>query len=174
MQKKFEVIQNSGEIIFVPSGWHHQVQNMVISQKLFFANINGIKLEACQHFTLVCNEFNTFQEDTISINHNWINGNNIQLCWKFIKNSLKDVQKQIEDCKDMDGWHQQCQVSCNLFLSVFSYFLSIFSMMSQKTMEHFYTAQAECTSTENILCLKLDNRINIIEKIICHAICYFR
>lgn len=24
-----EVIQNAGEVIFVPSGWHHQVYNLV-------------------------------------------------------------------------------------------------------------------------------------------------
>ena len=29
LKKKFVVIQNPGEIIFVPSGWHHQVHNMV-------------------------------------------------------------------------------------------------------------------------------------------------
>ena len=29
LEKKFIVIQNPGEIIFVPSGWHHQVHNMV-------------------------------------------------------------------------------------------------------------------------------------------------
>lgn len=27
--KSFEVIQEAGQIIFVPSGWHHQVWNLV-------------------------------------------------------------------------------------------------------------------------------------------------
>lgn len=27
----YEVVQNVGEIIFVPSGWHHQVWNLVES-----------------------------------------------------------------------------------------------------------------------------------------------
>jgi len=27
--KYFEVMQNRGEVLFVPSGWHHQVHNMV-------------------------------------------------------------------------------------------------------------------------------------------------
>ena len=28
-QHRLEVIQESGEVIFVPSGWHHQVHNLV-------------------------------------------------------------------------------------------------------------------------------------------------
>ena len=40
-----EIIQRSGEAIFVPSGWHHSVENL---------------------------------EDTLSINHNWINACNLQ------------------------------------------------------------------------------------------------
>ena len=27
--KYFEVVQNCGEVLFVPSGWHHQVYNLV-------------------------------------------------------------------------------------------------------------------------------------------------
>ncbi len=77
VKKKFEVIQNSGEILFVPSGWHHQVYNT---------------------------------EDTISINHNWLNGCNILLSWEFLKSSLTEVQDQISDVRDMEGWHQQCQM----------------------------------------------------------------
>ncbi len=34
LQKSFTVIQNSGEIIFVPSVWHHQVHNLVSSRSL--------------------------------------------------------------------------------------------------------------------------------------------
>ena len=45
------VVQNSGETIFVPSGWFHQVRNL---------------------------------EDTISINHNWINEASIQNTWKHL------------------------------------------------------------------------------------------
>ncbi|XP_041376873.1 uncharacterized protein LOC121389344 [Gigantopelta aegis] len=77
LQHQFEVIQEAGEVIFVPSGWHHQVVNL---------------------------------EDTISINHNWFNGCNIDICWKFMKQSLADVKKEISDCRSMDGWHQQCQL----------------------------------------------------------------
>jgi len=30
--KYFEVVQNRGEVLFVPSGWHHQVYNLVSSR----------------------------------------------------------------------------------------------------------------------------------------------
>ncbi|KAG6460890.1 hypothetical protein O3G_MSEX012282 [Manduca sexta] len=52
--KYFEVIQEQGDGIFVPSGWYHQVLNV---------------------------------EDTISINHNWVNACNIQIvCNSLAKN----------------------------------------------------------------------------------------
>ncbi|XP_044268004.1 2-oxoglutarate and iron-dependent oxygenase JMJD4 [Tribolium madens] len=75
--RHFEVIQNAGEAIFVPSGWFHQVWNL---------------------------------EDTISINHNWVNGCNIMKMWDAIDNNLKCVKKEIEDCSDMEGFLHHCQV----------------------------------------------------------------
>ncbi|XP_069107689.1 2-oxoglutarate and iron-dependent oxygenase JMJD4-like isoform X2 [Argopecten irradians] len=74
---RIEVIQEPGEVIFVPSGWHHQVHNL---------------------------------EDTISINHNWMNGCNLNRCWSFLKQELSEVQREISDCRDMDGWNEQCQL----------------------------------------------------------------
>ncbi|KAL8576604.1 hypothetical protein ACOMHN_025079 [Nucella lapillus] len=49
------------------------------------------------------------QEDTISINHNWLNGCNVRQCWAHLKTSLADVEQEISDCRDMEGWDQQCQ-----------------------------------------------------------------
>ncbi|KAJ8272969.1 hypothetical protein GJAV_G00095650 [Gymnothorax javanicus] len=73
-----EIIQESGEIIFVPSGWHHQVYNL---------------------------------EDTISINHNWLNGCNLDIMWQFLQGELSAVQREISEWRDsMDTWHQHCQV----------------------------------------------------------------
>ncbi|XP_060053395.1 2-oxoglutarate and iron-dependent oxygenase JMJD4 isoform X5 [Erinaceus europaeus] len=73
-----EVIQEAGEMIFVPSGWHHQVYNL---------------------------------EDTISINHNWINGCNLANMWHFLQQELRLVQQEIVQWKDtMPDWHHHCQV----------------------------------------------------------------
>ena len=52
-----------------------------------------------------------FQEDTISINHNWLNGCNVDLCWRHVKACLQGVQREIQDVRTMEGWHQQCQVT---------------------------------------------------------------
>ncbi|XP_056276862.1 2-oxoglutarate and iron-dependent oxygenase JMJD4 isoform X1 [Pseudoliparis swirei] len=73
-----EIIQEAGEIIFVPSGWHHQVYNL---------------------------------EDTISINHNWLNGCNVDIMWQFLQSELSSVQKEIDEWRNtMESWHQHCQV----------------------------------------------------------------
>lgn len=52
-----------------------------------------------------------FQEDTISINHNWLNGCNVDIMWQFLQNELMSVQKEISEWRNtMDSWHQHCQV----------------------------------------------------------------
>ncbi|XP_064135718.1 2-oxoglutarate and iron-dependent oxygenase JMJD4 isoform X3 [Loxodonta africana] len=73
-----EVTQEAGEMLFVPSGWHHQVHNL---------------------------------EDTISINHNWVNGCNLAPMWHFLQQELHAVQREISEWRDaMPDWHHHCQV----------------------------------------------------------------
>lgn len=78
--KHFEVIQQPGEVIFVPSGWHHQVWNL---------------------------------DDTISINHNWINGCNINVMYETLNSNLQSIEKEIQDCKSMDNFLEHCQLMLN-------------------------------------------------------------
>ncbi|KAL3142171.1 hypothetical protein ABBQ38_002528 [Trebouxia sp. C0009 RCD-2024] len=61
-----ECIQESGETIFVPSGWHHTVRNL---------------------------------EDTLSINHNWLNGYNMHWAWALLQQEHADATAAIEDCR---------------------------------------------------------------------------
>ena len=61
----FEVIQDTGETIFVPSGWCHTVENL---------------------------------EDTLSVNHNWLNGFNIKGSWGKLKEELrKAIERKAEE-----------------------------------------------------------------------------
>ena len=59
-------LQEAGETIFVPSGWHHTVQNL---------------------------------EDTLSINHNWLNGYNIHWALALLQQEHRDATACIEDCR---------------------------------------------------------------------------
>ncbi|KAK9803323.1 hypothetical protein WJX73_002391 [Symbiochloris irregularis] len=61
-----ECIQEPGETIFVPSGWHHCVENL---------------------------------EDTLSINHNWLNAHNVHWALALLQGERTDAVAAIEDCR---------------------------------------------------------------------------
>ncbi|CAL5220025.1 g1971 [Coccomyxa viridis] len=61
-----EVQQGIGEAIFVPSGWHHTVENL---------------------------------EDTLSINHNWLNGFNLHWAWELLQKEYAGASAAIDDCR---------------------------------------------------------------------------
>lgn len=48
-------------------------------------------------------------EDTISVNHNWINGCNIDTMWHSLSNHLISVKTEIKDCLDMPDFDEHCQ-----------------------------------------------------------------
>ncbi|XP_074629189.1 2-oxoglutarate and iron-dependent oxygenase JMJD4-like isoform X2 [Acropora palmata] len=115
-RKPITVIQREGEVIFVPSGWHHQVMNL---------------------------------EDTISINHNWTDACGIFKMWEHVQSELKKVEQSIADCKDMENWHEQCQMilkaSCGINYEEFIEFLDVIARrrlaaLSQRTV---YSSQQE-------------------------------
>ncbi|PIO24837.1 hypothetical protein AB205_0046260, partial [Aquarana catesbeiana] len=99
-----EVTQEAGEIIFVPSGWHHQVYNVI---------------------------------DTISINHNWVNGCNVAVMWRFLQKELTAVQREIAEWKDtMDGWDQHCQVIMKSCTGIdYTEFYTFLKMIAQRRLE---------------------------------------
>lgn len=73
----FRVVQNPGEIIFVPTNWSHQVHNL---------------------------------DDTISINHNFLNSCNVTMVMVNMIMALLDVREEIAALQDTDGFEEQCQV----------------------------------------------------------------
>ncbi|XP_032812905.1 2-oxoglutarate and iron-dependent oxygenase JMJD4 isoform X2 [Petromyzon marinus] len=106
-QKPMEVIQEAGEIIFIPSGWHHQVHNL---------------------------------EDTISINHNWLNGCNIDLVWSFLQSELRAVQKEIGHCRSgMSNWAEQCQCIMKACTGInYVEFYSFMKLIAERRMEFLH------------------------------------
>ncbi|KAF5288578.1 hypothetical protein FQA39_LY15357 [Lamprigera yunnana] len=56
-------------------------------------------------YHIVCNEM-----DTISINHNWINGSNLPTMWNSMHKHLSEVKEKINDCQDMENFLDHCQL----------------------------------------------------------------
>ncbi|XP_077997736.1 2-oxoglutarate and iron-dependent oxygenase JMJD4-like [Glandiceps talaboti] len=88
-------------------------------------------------------------EDTISINHNWVNGCNVDISWKFLQNELQDVQNAISDCRDMDGWHQQCQMILRANSGMdYADFFTFLLIVAKQRMKNVNAAMATYTSTD--------------------------
>ncbi|XP_032634811.1 2-oxoglutarate and iron-dependent oxygenase JMJD4 isoform X2 [Chelonoidis abingdonii] len=114
-----EIIQEAGEIVFIPSGWHHQVYNL---------------------------------EDTISINHNWVNGCNVAIMWSFLQDELAAVQREISEWRDtMEDWHLQCQVimkSCTgINYKEFYNFLKVIAENRISVLNHVLDEEASAKNT---------------------------
>lgn len=98
----FEIIQEKGDAIFVPSGWYHQVTNL---------------------------------EDTISINHNWVNACNIDIVWKGLVTTLLSVEQEISEFIDTPEFPMQCQLILkSLFGMDFSSFSNFLCYMGNKRL----------------------------------------
>lgn len=87
------------------------------------------------------------QEDTISINHNWINACNIKIVWKDLLNNLNKIKQEIADCKDMEDWDDQCQL---ILKSVFG--MDIYDFLNFI----FYIADVRLNCLDNNELLKLN------------------
>lgn len=70
--------------------------------------------------------------DTISVNHNWFNGCNVRSVWAALSQSLQDVRREIDDCRDMDGFESHCQLMLrSLFGMSFESLLEIFDCVAR-------------------------------------------
>jgi len=68
-ERAVSVTQKTGETIFVPSGWPHEVQNL---------------------------------ENTLSINHNWINEFNVRNGWEKLRRELLAMEGEVGEGGDGD------------------------------------------------------------------------
>lgn len=100
--KYFEIIQETGDALFVPSGWHHQVINAL---------------------------------DTISINHNWVNGCNIQQVWDSLQQNLISVENEISELRDTEEFTNQCQLILkSIFGMDFNMFVRFVTYIGRKRL----------------------------------------
>lgn len=114
-------IQPPGSIVFVPSGWHHEVHNLGPPPAI------------------------------ISINHNWFAGHALDRVWAFLSRELAAVRRSIADCKSAStsgidvAWEITCQrvLKTNSALNYVD-LGSILLYQSQRLLQHarFVTGDA--------------------------------
>lgn len=49
-------------------------------------------------------------EDTVSVNHNWFNGCNINVITRNVLRHHEEVEREIADCQDMEDFAEHCQL----------------------------------------------------------------
>ncbi|EFH42791.1 hypothetical protein ARALYDRAFT_332532 [Arabidopsis lyrata subsp. lyrata] len=132
-----ECIQEPGEIIFVPSGWHHQVYNL---------------------------------EDTISINHNWLNAYNLSWVWDLLWKDYKDTEESIEDIRDIcDDFEAICQrnlaANTGMNLNDFFIFMSRFSLGNMVVLQSYSDKHKALNSCSSAMAQNLLLNLSTIRKI---------
>ncbi|CAG9784271.1 unnamed protein product [Diatraea saccharalis] len=108
--KYFEITQEKGDAIFIPSGWFHQVLNIF---------------------------------DTISINHNWINGCNIKKVWETLETQLISVENEIAEFRTSEDFTLQCQLILkSVFGMDFKMFIAFICHIGKKRLLQIESKQS--------------------------------
>eukprot|EP01135_Chromosphaera_perkinsii_P007732 Nk52_evm21s967 gene=Nk52_evmTU21s967 len=129
-------VQSTGQTLFVPSGWYHQVFNV---------------------------------EDTLSVNHNWVNGCNIEHMWLSLKEDFGESQKHIADLKDLPDYAMLCQQllkgNSGVDFEMFFEFLSYLAMQNCRRcspVEEPTTLEGLCSCFCNICKYRAFNALRIV------------
>lgn len=73
------------------------------------------------------------EQDTISVNHNWLNGCNVAAVLAGICDNYSKVLKEIDDCKDMEEFEQHCQVMLKASYGIdFMEFLELLHLVGRR------------------------------------------
>lgn len=94
-----EVVQEPGDAIFVPPGWHHCVENL---GKGFSAGEEDEEEEGDGDGDENENEEELQQPccgGAISINHNWFNAHSLHWVWSLLRSERRAAVEAIEDCR---------------------------------------------------------------------------
>ncbi|XP_028128145.1 2-oxoglutarate and iron-dependent oxygenase JMJD4 [Diabrotica virgifera virgifera] len=72
----------------------------------------------------------------ISVNHNWVNGCNINMMYESLLRALNDVKEEIKDYSEMDDFEQHCQLMLNAHFGMnFEQFYKFLLYIASKRME---------------------------------------
>ncbi|XP_024170344.1 2-oxoglutarate and iron-dependent oxygenase JMJD4 isoform X1 [Rosa chinensis] len=116
----FECTQEQNDIIFVPSGWYHQVHNL---------------------------------EDTISINHNWFNANNLRWVWDLLLRDYDEAKEYIEDIKEIcDDFEGLCQrnLAANTGLNFNDFLILLARLSFANLIQLQYLSRKNGNHTQNL------------------------
>lgn len=115
------------------------------------------------------------QLDTISINHNWNNGCNIQFMWDVLNKSLIDVEHEIEQFKDSPDFSSECQILLKALCGTnYESFINFISFIAKKRLTQLTGKVLACdTVSLGLNHLKFDLKMvyNVMESILAHPNC---
>lgn len=75
-------------------------------------------------------------ENSVSVNHNWFNGCNVNHVLNSLISHYKDVEKEISDCRDMDNFTDHCQLMLKSSFGMnFNDFLEILTHIADKRIK---------------------------------------
>ena len=86
LAKQIVFFQGVDDVIFVPSGWYHQVENIADET-------------VSEPEDSVMNESNQLENMTVSLNRNWFNGFCVREVWLFLTREFTAVRKELQHIK---------------------------------------------------------------------------
>lgn len=98
------------------------------------------------------------ESDTISVNHNWLNACNVRAVWTGICENYTKVLREIDDCRDMDGFEAHCQLMLRATHGMnFVDFLNMLVTVAERRIcghhfDGFVFGQQHCKLDLNTIC----------------------
>lgn len=110
-------------------------------------------------------------QDTISINHNWLNACNILTIYRNMKRNLDEVEKEIQDCQEMENFSAHCQIMLkSVFGMSFHDFIELLRHIADKRLKRMSKEKLENADFENFIfgpnhvMFDLSHILNTLEK----------
>lgn len=104
-------------------------------------------------------------DHTISINHNFFNGCNVSHIWTGLFDSYRKVLKEIDDCRDMDGFERHCQVMLKALHGMnFEDFFDLLSVIVDRRIEILRT-ERHLELGRNLCLFDLKSCLCVLQKV---------